>query len=88
MEYHGEFNVVQWFPSGEYEYVRRNVDHVTASLVAKHYCTCVGAKIGTTVKVMITDGGDICVFEWERDKGVVYPEQLKGWFKEGENART
>ncbi len=84
----GEFSVVQWFPNGVHEYTRRFVDAETAFNVAKHYCTCVGAKIGTTVRVIIEDGGGYCCFEWKRDEGVVFPEQYTGWFKLGdENAK-
>lgn len=81
----GEFSVVQWFQNGEYEYVRRFVEALEAFNAARHYCTCVGARIGTTVKVMITDGGDHCVFEWNRTEGVVFPEQFKGMYKEGKS---
>lgn len=83
LELQGEFNVVQFFPNGEYEYVRRGVDLETAVHVAKHYCTCVGAKVGTTVRVIITDGGDHTNFEWNRAEGVVFPEQFLGLYKEG-----
>lgn len=80
----GEFSVAQWFPNGDYEYVRRFVGAEEAVYTAKHYCTCVGAKIGTTVRVMITDGGDHCVFEWNRDDGVTFPEQFRGMYKKGQ----
>lgn len=83
MEQPGEFSVMQFFPNGEYEYVRRYVDALTAFNAARHYCTCVGAKIGTTVRVMITDGGDYCTFEWNRAEGITFPEQFKGMYKEG-----
>jgi hypothetical protein len=82
----GEFSVVQWFPNGVYEYVRRNVDAQAAMDAAKHYCTCVGAKMGTTVRVMIEDGGGYCVFEWEREQGVTFPPEVaKGQWRHGIN---
>lgn len=82
-ESEGEFSVVQWFPGDAgYEYVRRNVNDVAAVNAAKHYCTCVGAKVGTTVRVMIEDGG-YCVFDWQREQGVVFPEQFAGMYKLG-----
>lgn len=82
-----EFSVVQWFPNEQYEYVRRFVDDATAVNAAKRYCTCVGAKVGTTVRVMIEDGGGYCVFDWQREQGVVFPPQFKGMYKLGdENA--
>lgn len=74
----GEFSVVQWFENGVYEYVRRNVDAETAVPVAIHYMTCIGARIGTTVRVMIEDGGGYCTLEWNRTDGITFPEELKG----------
>lgn len=82
-ENRGEFSVVQWFPNGQYEYVRRYVDVETAVLVAIHYMTCIGAKIGTTVRVIIEDGGGYCSLDWERDKGIIFPEELKGLCRMG-----
>jgi hypothetical protein len=69
----GEFSVVQYFVDGSYEYVRRFVDAQTAVEAAHHYTTCVGARIGTTRRVLITDGGDFTNFLWEYGKGIVYP---------------
>ena len=44
------------------------------SEAAKHYTTCVTAKIGITARVIITDQGDSIVFEWIFGKGVVFPK--------------
>lgn len=78
----GVFSVYQFFQNGSYERVRRHVPAEEAVQAAKHFCTSVGAQVGTTVRVMITDGGDCCVFEWHRDKGIVWPEGLAGKEKE------
>lgn len=67
------FNVVQFFKDGTHEYVRRNVPVEEAVEAAKHYTTSVGAKMGTTVRVMITDSGDLCCFDWIRGQGIVFP---------------
>jgi hypothetical protein len=69
-----EFSVCQFFPDGGYEYTRRFVPAEEAVNAAHHYCNSVGARLGTTVRVIITDGGDSIVFEWLHGKGVVYPE--------------
>jgi hypothetical protein len=69
----GEFSVAQFFQDGTYEYVRRYVDAEEAVTAAKHYTTSVGAQLGTTVRVIITDGGDFTNFEWQFGKGVTYP---------------
>jgi hypothetical protein len=68
----GEFSVCQFFPDGSYEYVRRFVDAEEAVKAAHHYCHSVGAKIGTTVRVIITDGGDCTNFEWKYGEGIVF----------------
>jgi hypothetical protein len=70
---HGEFSVCQFFKDGNYEYVRRFVGAQEAVETAKHYAESVGAKIGTTRRVIITDGGDCTNFEWKFGEGVVYP---------------
>lgn len=69
----GEFSVCQFFKDDTYEYVRRFVDGRTAMEIAAHYCHSVAAKIGITTRVIITDGGDQCVFEWKRGEGVTWP---------------
>jgi len=67
-----EFSVCQFFDNGEYEYVRRFVGPEEAVKVAHHYCHSVGAKLGTTTRVIITDGGDCVNFEWQFGKGVTF----------------
>lgn len=69
-----EFSVCQFFQDETYEYVRRFVSAEEAVTAAKHYCTSVGARLGTTVRVIITDGGDCTNFEWKFGEGVVYPK--------------
>lgn len=68
-----EFSVCQFFRDGTYEYVRRNVGAEEAVKAAKHYTDSVGARIGTTARVIITDGDDYTVFEWKHGEGVTYP---------------
>jgi hypothetical protein len=68
----GEFSVFQWFANDTYECVRQHVSAEEAVKAATHYCHSVGARLGTTKKVMITDGGDFCVFEWRHGEGIVF----------------
>jgi hypothetical protein len=68
-----EFSVAQFFPDGSYEYVRRYVGAEEAVSVAKLYTESVGARIGATRRVIITDGGDCTTFEWKYGAGVTYP---------------
>jgi hypothetical protein len=69
----GEFTVVQFFPDGTYEKVREFVDANESVAAAVNYCASIGARIGTTRRVIITDGGDCIVYEWVHGKGVVFP---------------
>ncbi len=69
----GEFNVCQFFEDGSYEYVIRNADPRTAVETAKRFTESVGAKIGTTKRVIITDAGDNTNFEWKFGEGVTFP---------------
>ncbi len=72
----GEFSVCQFFPDGQYEYVRRFVSAEEAVEAARHYTTSVGARLGTTVRVIITDGGDSINWEWKYGEGIVYPKKV------------
>lgn len=68
------FNVVQFFPDGQYEYVRRAVSAEEAVKATQHYTTSVGARMGTTVRVIITDMMDCTCFEWQDGK-ITFPTQ-------------
>jgi hypothetical protein len=72
------FNVCQFFPDGSCEYTRRYVTAEEAMTAFKFYITCVGARIGTTVRVIITDDGDCVNMEWVRGKGITFPPELEG----------
>lgn len=67
------FSVCQFFPDGSYEYVRRNVSAEEAVKAFAHYTTSVGARIGTTRRVIVTDDGDSINFEWKYGEGITYP---------------
>lgn len=71
----GEFSVCQFFPDDHYEYVRRFVSAEEAVEAFRHYTTSVGARMGTTTRVIITDGGDAINAEWIYGKGLTYPEE-------------
>jgi len=70
-----EYNVVQFFPGGDYEYVMRNVDAKTAVERAQALTESVGGRLGTTERVIITDGGDCTNFEWKFGVGVTFPQR-------------
>jgi hypothetical protein len=69
----GEYSVFQFFPNDHYECVLRDVPVADAFACANHMATTVGAKIGTTRRVIITDGGDHTVWEWQYGIGLVFP---------------
>ena len=75
---HGEFSVCQFFEDETYEYVRRYVSAEEAVNAAKHYITSVGARLGTTARVIITDSGDSICFEWQFGKGITFGLENKG----------
>lgn len=73
----GEFSVVQFFEDGTSEYVRSGVGPKEAVEAAHHYCHSVGAKVGITRRVIITDGGDCTNFEWKYGEGVTFPPRVQ-----------
>lgn len=73
------FSVFQFFPDETYECVRSRVEAAEAVEAARHYSSSVGAQIGTTRRVIITDSGDHTVFEWKYGEGVVFPPEAKGY---------
>lgn len=69
-----EFSVCQFFPDDSYEYVCRWVGAKEAVETAKRCTETVGARIGITRRIIVTDGGDFTVFEWQFGKGVTFPD--------------
>jgi hypothetical protein len=68
-----EYSVWEFYPDDSYTAVVQFVG-AEAAVKAAHACTQKPAvQLGIIVKVMITDGGDACVFEWRHGVGVVYP---------------
>lgn len=76
-----KYSVCQFFEDGQYEWVRRNVNSVEAVKAAIHYSTSVGATLGTTARVIITDEGDSINWEWKHGEGIVFPPELVGKLK-------
>jgi len=69
----GEYSVCQFFVDGTYEYVRRFVAAEEAVEAFQHYTKSVGATMGTTVRVILTDGMDSINWEWQFGKGITFP---------------
>jgi len=68
-----EFSVYQWFVNNSYEEVLRFVEAESALITATRLTQSVGGRMGTTKRVIITDGGDFIVWEWLHGEGVVFP---------------
>jgi len=68
-----KFSVCQFFEDGSYEFVRQRVSTQEAVEAFRHYISSVGAKIGTTTRVIIVDSGDLITAEWIFGKGLVFP---------------
>lgn len=68
----GEFSVFQFFADGTLERVRESVDAEEAVKAAHHYCHSIGARLGTTRRVIITDADDFTNFEWKYGEGVMF----------------
>lgn len=71
------FAVWQFFSDGTHECVGRGLNAKEAVKKAHAYCRSVGATVGTTVRVIITDDCDYTVFEWKRGEGVTFPPECK-----------
>lgn len=71
------YNVFQFFADGSQEQVRERCDAQEAVVAAHHYCTSVGARMGFTRRVIITDSGDCCCFEWKWDEGITFGSDPK-----------
>jgi hypothetical protein len=67
------FSVYQFFPDGTHECVREHVSAEESVRAACHYTRSVGARLGTTRRVIITDADDYTVFEWQYGAGVTFP---------------
>jgi hypothetical protein len=79
------FSLCQFFEDGSYEYVREGVEVEEVMRAFVHYCTSVGAQLGTTKRVIITDEGDAINVEWKWEEGVTFGlPKLIGAFKRGQ----
>lgn len=74
----GEFSVCQFFPDGTYDYELRGVDGKTAIECAARLASSVGARIGTTKRIIITDADDCTAFEWKHGEGITFPPEAVG----------
>jgi hypothetical protein len=71
------FSVYQFFADGSSEQVRELVPLEEAVKAAHHYTHNVASKLGVVERVIITDGGDECCFEWKRGEGITFPPESR-----------
>jgi hypothetical protein len=64
-----EFSVVEFYDDDSHAYVARQLDARDAVYLAKH---CTRRLHDGVTRIIITDGGDDTVFEWQRGKGVTF----------------
>jgi hypothetical protein len=67
------YHVYQFFEDGSYERVREFVPAADAAKAVHHYTQNVAARLGMTVRVIITDMGDQTCFEWKFGQGITFP---------------
>lgn len=81
----GEFSVAVFYSNDTHEYTRRWVSPKEAFENFLHHCQSVGAKLGYSQRVIITDGLDFTNMEWKWKDGIVFPadEPIRGRFKKG-----
>lgn len=77
-ETQGEFSVCWWNPDGNYYYEKQFCGCEEAVNTAMSLIRRPAAKLGIIRRVIITDGGDCCNWEWKHGEGIVYPPELKG----------
>lgn len=68
-----EFSVVEFYADGTHLYIARWLDAESAVKMAKLCCDEHVNHPDIITKIIITDGGDFTVFEWQPDKGVTWP---------------
>jgi hypothetical protein len=73
------FDVVRFFADGSHEPVKRNVGAAEAVLTAKAETMRPAVVLGVVVRIIITDSGDLTVFDWRAGQGVIFPprEELR-----------
>jgi hypothetical protein len=71
-----QFSVYQFFPDDSCEKVAEFVSGRDAALVASRLINSLGARLGTTRRVIITDGLDCLAWEWRHGQGITPRDEL------------
>jgi hypothetical protein len=70
-----EFSVYWWDRDNGQHQELRFVKALPAVKAARRLSHGPASQLGMVNRVIITDGGDCCVFEWLKGHGVVWPKQ-------------
>jgi hypothetical protein len=68
-----QFSVRLYYDNGEQKTLRRFVSAQEAYRAFQYYTKSLGARLGSTVRVIIIDGDDCMVREWKVEQGVTFP---------------
>jgi hypothetical protein len=71
-----EFSVYWFDPDGNSNLELAHVDARTAVDFAMDFPNRPAGLMGVIRRVIITDGGDFCVYDWRHGDGQVYPERV------------
>jgi len=69
------FHVFIFFPDGRYDQVQTSVPAAEAFDAFVYHTETVGAKLGTTARVIIVDMGDNINAEWIYGRGITFPTE-------------
>ena len=64
------FSVLRYFEDNSHEYVERDVTVDEAVESFASYTTGIGAWLGTTTRVIVTDGDNVVSLEWTFETGI------------------
>ena len=73
-----KFSVHQFFADSSHEEVGRGLSAERAMQLTRQCCTSVGAKVGTTIRVILVDDGEAVTLEWKHRDGITFPPELVG----------
>ncbi len=68
-----QFSVRAYYDDGRRQYVRRFVSAQEACRTFQHYTSSRGARLASTVRVIIIDSSNCMVREWQFEQGVTFP---------------
>jgi hypothetical protein len=68
-----QFSVCRFSADGTYAYVARWIDLYEAVKVLRRCTEDFDSQVGSTTRIIITDGGDLINLEWQYGEGITFP---------------